>query len=66
MARASQYEPTGGRLFRGMTTDGMGGGGGVVQHCIDIAHGSHQVTRGISLTKEPVVAAAYGHKQRIA
>eukprot|EP00966_Prymnesium_polylepis_P270037 6238237-Prymnesium_polylepis.2 len=39
--------------------------GGVVQHCIHIAHGAHRVTQGTSLTKEPVVAAAYGHKQRI-
>eukprot|EP00966_Prymnesium_polylepis_P235199 5440042-Prymnesium_polylepis.1 len=44
MARASQYEPTGERLFLGMKKDGMGGGGvhhsGVVQHCVDIAHGA--------------------------
>eukprot|EP00966_Prymnesium_polylepis_P255021 5892472-Prymnesium_polylepis.1 len=63
MARASQYEPTGERLFRGMKKDGMGGGGvhhgSVVQHCVDIARGSHQETRGTSLTKEPVVAATY-------
>eukprot|EP00966_Prymnesium_polylepis_P027562 637319-Prymnesium_polylepis.1 len=47
----------------------MGGGGvhhgGVVQHCVDIARGSHQVARGTGLTKEPVVAAAYGHQQRV-
>ena len=70
MARARRHEPTGSRLFRGMTREGIGGGGvhhgGVVQHCVDIAHGSSQAARGTSLTKEPVVAAAYGHQQHVA
>ena len=70
MARARRHEPAGSRLFRGMTRDGIGGGGehhgGVVQHCIDIAHGSSYAARGTSLTKEPVVAAAYGHQQHVA